>query len=131
MAAKKKQIFSDNFYKDIAEISEGFLTSEQFDKVIELFESEAIKHYWTSSSEANLLRILFALYDRVSFLFDCLKYPHHPEIVITIAANSNYLTDIVVRNPEYLYQVFNPTYLNKVLTEDDINTEVLENLTKF
>ena len=131
MAAKKKQIFSDNFYKDIAEISEGFLTSEQFDKLIELFESETIKHYWTSSSEANLLRILFALYDRVSFLFDCLKYPHHSEIIITIAANSNYLTDIVVRNPEYLYQVFNPTYLNNVLTEDEIHAEVSENLKKF
>ncbi|MBL1213227.1 MAG: hypothetical protein HND52_07720 [Ignavibacteriae bacterium] len=131
MAVKKKNIFSDKFIINLAEISEGFLSSEQFDKLIELFEDETIKHYWTDSSEANLYRILSALYDRVSFLFDCLKYPHHPEIVITIAANSNYLTDIIVRNPEYLYQIFNPTYLNKALTEDHIFTEVSENLKKF
>ncbi len=131
MAAKKNQIFSDNFIKDLAEISEGFLSSEQFEKLAALFEAETKKHYWTDSSEANLHRILFALYDRVSFLLDCLKYPHHPEIVITIAANSNYLTDIVVRNPEYLYQVFNPVYLNNCLTEDEIFKEVNESLAKF
>jgi [glutamine synthetase] adenylyltransferase / [glutamine synthetase]-adenylyl-L-tyrosine phosphorylase len=131
MAVKKKNIFSDNFIKDLAQISEGFLSSEQFEKLAALFEAETKKQYWTDTSEANLHRILFALYDRVSFLLDCLKYPHHPEIVITIAANSNYLTDIVVRNPEYLYQIFNPTYLNKTPTEDHIFTEVLENLKKF
>jgi glutamate-ammonia-ligase adenylyltransferase len=131
MAAKTKQIFSDKFIKDLAEISEGFLSEDQFEKLASLFEAETKKHYWTESSEANLHRILFTLYDRVSFLNDCLKYPHHPEIVITIAANSNYLTDIVVRNPEFLYQVFNPTYQNRSLAETEMFNEVNEGMSNF
>jgi glutamate-ammonia-ligase adenylyltransferase len=131
MSATKKQIFPDKFISDLVQISEGFLSNDQFEKLIFLFEAETKKHFWTNSSEANLHRILSALYDKVSFLLDCLKYPHHVETVVTIASNSNFLTDIIVRNPEYLYQVFNPDYLKTEIKEERISKKIYEGTAKY
>ncbi|MEW6196294.1 MAG: hypothetical protein AB1521_14180 [Bacteroidota bacterium] len=106
------------------EHSEGLISPESFEQMIKLLETEADKYHFTSSSEANLLRTINSLYDRKAFFYDLLKYPHHVEIVIAITASSNYLTDIIVRNPEYLYQVFNQEYIERKLNLDELKTEI-------
>ncbi|MFC2085568.1 hypothetical protein ACFLS9_10950, partial [Bacteroidota bacterium] len=57
--------------------------------------------------------------------------PHHMEITIAIASNSNYLTDIVVRNPEFLYQIFNPEYLTQELSLDKLNDKIQIGLSNY
>ncbi len=131
MKKKSKYSFTKNFIKILIESSEGFLSSKAFDKLINEFEVEADKYYFTKTSEANLIRIITSLFDRVSFLTEALKYPHHIEIITAIAANSNYLTDIVVRNPEYIFIIFNPDYLNEKITEESIIKEVEDGIGKY
>lgn len=105
--------FSDDFIQKIAEASAGYLTSDLFEKLIDLFEKEIYGKPFTKDSESNLLRIIMGMYNKAVFLEDCIKYPHYVEILIAAALNSNYLTDILVRDPEYFYWIANPSNLNQ------------------
>ncbi len=113
---------SEELINKLAEISAGYLPSETFDKFITLLQSETAKYHFTRTSESNLLRIISGMFDKYSFLSDCIKYPHYIEIIVAIAVHSNYLTDILVRNPEYFYWIVNPSNL-----EPKLNLEELEN----
>jgi len=123
--------FSDSFIKRLVELSEGLLSSDLFENVVSHLEAEAAKYYFNSSSEANLLRIFSAIYDKSFFFRELPKLPHHGEIVVSIAASSNYLTDIVVRNPEYMYQLFDQDYLSREIRLEEIEKEVGEGVRKF
>lgn len=87
-------------------------------------EKEASKHYFNNSSESNLLRIIGSMYDKSSFIYEVINYPHHSEIIISISSNSNYLTDIVVGNPGYLYQIFDQEYVAKELELEALTGEL-------
>ncbi|MFH1196781.1 MAG: hypothetical protein V1720_13850 [bacterium] len=130
MPENEKYNFSHEFIEFIIKSSSGFFPPSQFELLIESFEEYASLHHFTRSSESNLIRIISALFDKISFFLDCLKYPHYPEFITTIAANSNYLTDIIVQSPEYLYQVFNPQYLEERVDEKTVRAELL-NLDKY
>ncbi len=122
---------TDDFVNQIFLASEGFFSSDELDKIILCFQTESDKYYFTSSSEANLIRIINSNYDKISFLRDCLTYPHHVEIVTAIAANSAYLTDIVVRNPEYLYQIFGQDYLFSEIDDNKLEDEISSGVGRY
>jgi glutamate-ammonia-ligase adenylyltransferase len=127
MTTHKKQLkLSKDFIEKLFQISAGYFPEQDFDKLITLFETEAASRYFTYSSESNLLRIISGMYDKVSFLHDCIKYPHYVEILLAISVNSNYLTDIIVRNPEYFYRIINPSHLNVKLEEEKFSKSVKE-----
>ncbi len=121
---KTQKNLSHEFIKKLAEISAGYLPPQNFEAVLNAFETEIIRHFFTYGSESNLLRIILSAFDKVSFLNNCVKYPHYVEILIGIAVNSNYLTDILVRDPEFFHVISNPSYLNTDLNEDDFSKQV-------
>jgi len=123
--------FSENFVSKLIEFTEGLISSEIFDSALRIMELEASKYYFSPSSEANLLRIFNALYDKHTFFHELVKYPHHAEILIAIAASSNYLTDIVVRNPEYLYQIFDQGYLAQNILPDALIRELQNGINRY
>ncbi len=112
-------------------MTEGIISSSQFELFIESIEREAIKYHFDNSSESNLLRIINSVYDKKSLVNDFIRYKHHPEILVSLAANSNYLTDIVVRNPEYIYQLFDQEYLVKEFSEDLLQNEIENSLNRY
>lgn len=105
--------FSEDFVAKLIELSVGKIPKEELETFISLSESELSKHFFTIGSESNLLRIIQAQFDIPFFLKECTKYPHQIEILISIANNSNYLTDILVRNPEYFFWVTAPSIINQ------------------
>ncbi len=115
LAVKKKEILSEDFVKKIIKFSGGYFNQIQLDDLFSHIENETGKHHFTHTSESNLLRFISAVYDKVSFLSDCLKYPHYLELVISLTSNSNYLTDILVRNPEYFHLITNLSLLERIL----------------
>ena len=121
---QKKNILSKDFINKLAGFSVGYLNEADFENLIELFEAEAAKVFFSHSSESNLLRIISNMYDKASLLHDCIKYPHYAEFLTAISVNSNYLTDILVRNPEFFYRFVNPSQLNVRLNEDDFSKTV-------
>ncbi len=120
----KRFHFSIEFVNKMVELTEGAISSNIFENVLRQLEKQASNYYFSSSSEANLLRIFSSIYDRTFFFQEIFNFPHHGEILIAISASSNYLTDIVVRNPEYLYQLFDQDYLSKILEHDLLKKEV-------
>lgn len=123
--------FSEGFVRKLVELTEGSVTSAVFENVLSLLETEAEKFHFNSSSEANLLRIFSYIYDRRFFFEEITRYPHHGEIIAAISASSNYLSDIVVRNPEFLYQIFDQTYLSKKLEFSFLQKEISEGVARF
>ena len=128
---KNSYKLSNEFTQKLADISAGYLPPDKFDEIIKLFETEIDRCYFTFSSESNLLRIILNMFDRVSFLLECLKYPHYAEIIISIAANSNYLSDILVINPEYFYLVVNPSNLDAKLNYSKFSEEIKKTIASY
>ncbi|MFB3056364.1 MAG: hypothetical protein ACE1ZQ_04270, partial [Ignavibacteriaceae bacterium] len=122
---------SKEFEGKLAGISAGVLSSDEFEKLINIYEEEINRVYFTATSEANLFRIIYGMYDKVFFIRECVRYPHYAEILISIAANSNYLTDILVINPEYFYWIVNPSTLNANLTEAEFKKEIKSTLSLY
>jgi glutamate-ammonia-ligase adenylyltransferase len=130
----KQTALSKEFIGKIAEFSAGLLSAEVLDKYINLIEIEINQHYFTYSAESNLLRIIISSFDKISFINECIKYPHYIETLILVSVNSNYLTDILVRNPEYFYYVVNPSILENRASPDILRIEIknlIEQFTSF
>ncbi|GAB6282752.1 MAG: bifunctional [glutamate--ammonia ligase]-adenylyl-L-tyrosine phosphorylase/[glutamate--ammonia-ligase] adenylyltransferase [Ignavibacterium sp.] len=122
---------TDNLIFKLKEFTAGFLSSEEFNELIKLFESEINKCYFDSQSEVNLIRIFNSLFDKSNFLKESIQFPHYIEIIISIACYSNYLTDIIVRNPEYLYFILNSENLNENIIENEFSISVDKSISSF
>jgi glutamate-ammonia-ligase adenylyltransferase len=122
---------SKKFEKKLAEISAGAISSDDFEKLIKILEAEINRVYFTASSEANLIRIIQAMYDKVLLIQECIRYPHYAEILILVASNSNYLTDILIINPEYFYWIVNPSILNIRISETKFKKEIKSTLSLY
>lgn len=107
----RQRNLSEDFIKKIIEKAAGRISQSMLEDFLSAIESELNRHYFTRSSESNLLRIILNQFDFTFFVTECLKYPHHFEILLIISSNSNYLTDILVRNPEYFHWIINPSVL--------------------
>ncbi|MBI5661192.1 MAG: hypothetical protein HZC46_03495 [Ignavibacterium album] len=107
----RRKRLSDNFINKFVDLIAGKVSPEQIDKFIIETDKLLQDFYFTETSESNLLRIIQNQFDLSFFISDLLSYPHHHEIVISVSVHSNYLTDILVRNPEYFYWVVNPEIL--------------------
>lgn len=131
MALKKNYKLSKEFIAKLAEQTAGFIAPDLFDDIIRSFESEISAHFFTYYAESNLLRIILNMYDKVTLLTESLKYPNYIEILVSVAANSNYLTDSLVRNPEYFYWISNPSTLNFKLDIDKAALLVKNTIVSF
>lgn len=127
----KKSKLSEELQTKLAEICAGYLSSNAFDKLIDLIQSEAVNHFFSRSSQTNFIRILTSVYDKYSFLNDCIKYPHYLEVLISISSNSNYLTDILIRSPEYFYWIVNPSNLEPKKNLLDLDKNVSSALSYY
>ncbi len=128
---KNNYKLSDEFIKKLADLSAGYLPPEKFEELITLFENETAETHFSFSSESNLLRIISNMYDRISFMLECMKYPQYAEIIIAIAANSNYLTDILVINPEFFYWIINPSTLSSKIEKERFSEELNKSLASY
>ncbi len=109
-----RQIFlTKNFTTKVIEKAAGKVPQTVLEDFLSYIEKETARHYFTKSSESNLLRIIQNQYDITFFINECLRYPHQIEILISLSNNSNYLTDILVRNPEYFHWIINPSVLEQ------------------
>lgn len=132
MKRKKSKIqFSKDFLDKLTGYTAGYLLPAEFNRLLLLFSKETESGYFTFGSESNLLRIISAMYDKVHFLKECLVYPHYVEVLFSIAINSNYLTDVIVRNPEYLLWILNTNKLKTALEKKEFQKELETTIGSF
>ncbi|MGE5498137.1 MAG: hypothetical protein ACM3Q2_08710 [Syntrophothermus sp.] len=130
MKSGKKKI-SEEFIQELRTATFGYLPEADFEILLKNIEKEISAGYFSPGVESNLRRIISSLFDRASFLIDSLKYPHYLQILFAIAVNSNYLTDIIIRNPEYLYWIVSPDNLNSRLSYSYLKKTIRDSLIKF
>jgi len=97
------QEFIDKFFQ----LASGKIDSEKIELFLTKIESRLNKFYFTYSSEINLLRLLDNQFHLNLFVSDLLKYEHYIDLILTIVTYSNYLTDIIVKHPNYFYFICN------------------------
>jgi len=131
--SKKYRIknLSEEFLKKLAGFSAGYLSPDSFEKLQNIFSAEISSKYFTFGSESNMLRIISGMFDKSSFLNNCIRCPHFVEILSAISINSNYLTDILVRDPEYFYLIVNEERLNEKNNENDFYSATIKSLESF
>ena len=111
----RQKTLSKDFISKLIDKAAGKVPQKILEDFLSTIEKEINLHYFTQSSESNLLRIIQNQFDTAFFINECLKYPHQIEILICLSNNSNYLTDILVRNPEYFHWIINPSILEQKL----------------
>jgi glutamate-ammonia-ligase adenylyltransferase len=111
----RQKNLSKDFILKIIEKAAGKVPQNMLEDFLSSIEKESYRHYFTKSSESNLLRIIQNQFDIAFFINECLKYPLQIEFLIALSNNSNYLTDILVRNPEYFHWIINPSVLEQKL----------------
>jgi len=70
------------------------------------------------------------MFDKFFFLSECLRYPHYIEVLVSVASNSNYLSDILVINPEFFYMVTDSSILNSKLEQKSFSNEVEDRISR-
>ena len=123
----RQKFLTKDFTIKIIEKAAGKVPQNVLEDFLSSIEKETARHYFTKSSESNLLRIIQNQFDIAFFINECLKFPHQIEILISLSNNSNYLTDILVRNPEYFHWIINPSVLEQK-TDYKYFKESLENI---
>ncbi|HEX7357452.1 MAG TPA: hypothetical protein VF270_07090 [Ignavibacteriaceae bacterium] len=108
----RQKNLSKDFIDKIIDKTAGRIPQNKMEIFFANVEKEISLHYFTKTSESNLIRIILNQFDLSFFINECLAYPHQIEILIIVSNNSNYLSDILVRNPEYFHWIINPSVLN-------------------
>jgi [glutamine synthetase] adenylyltransferase / [glutamine synthetase]-adenylyl-L-tyrosine phosphorylase len=127
----KKDFFSKDFTGFLVECVGGFISPGELEIFLDKLQTELSKFNYSKSSEANLIRLLSSLFDKTAFINSAVKLPHHLEIISAIVSCSNFLTDIVVQNPGFLYQVLDDKYLQQPVTKEMLDDEIRNNISRY
>ena len=127
----RQKNLSNDFISKIIEKAAGKVPHKMLEDFVSSIEKEIVNHYFTKTSESNLLRIIQNQFDVAFFINECINYPHQIEILITFTNNSNYLTDILVRNPEYFHWIINPSVLQQTLDEKYFSSTLEKSVLSF
>lgn len=126
----KTKIFSEEFRKRFVEKNIGYIEEKVIDDFLHLLAVELNEYFFSVQAENNLTRIFDSLFDRTSFIKNGVVYPHYCKLLAVIASNSNYLTDIVVRESHLLNWLLHSDALNKQISYKDFLKEVKSSLEK-
>lgn len=117
-------IYSKEFERTIVQETIGSLTRDEYDKIFAIISKEFSSRTDISAIEANLIRLFKSVFSLSRFLIDSIIYPHFLPDIINIVSNSNYLTDLLVRDPEYLYWILSSGVQNEQLDKNSLSTEI-------
>ncbi len=122
---------SKKFISNFVDLYVGYVDTTLIDNFIYSLEKNLFRFPINSETESNLYRILFSRYDKASFVYNCINYPIYSHLLIAIASSSNYLTDILIKDPEYFYWLTGNSILQSRLEEKSFQKETKKLLSSF
>lgn len=128
---KTNNIIPEKFAKNLFEITAGYLSTEDFEKLITALGASAKNYLFDESCQANLIRIIQSSHDKSYFLHDLNTYELNRDAIISISQNSNFFTDILVRNPEYFYYAISLKDGAKQIDKNFYEITINNSLSKF
>lgn len=127
-ANKKINFLSEEFCREIIERNIGFVEEHTLGGFLSLLEIEFKSTHCSARVEKNMLRILNSLFDRTSLIRNAAKYPHYCKMLAAVASCSNYLSDVIVREPHLLNWLLHSDALNKNISAKDFYVELTSSL---
>jgi glutamate-ammonia-ligase adenylyltransferase len=128
---RKTERALESLFEYVIEKSKGFFEEKELERFFTALISETNKLGFTNSSYANLERIIKSFFDVRAFVADALAYPHYIEIIASVAHHSNYLTDVIVRNPSAVYKILTPSFLLPPVSEKNVRDEITRGFKRF
>jgi len=123
--------FSEKFLESFIKLFIEYVDSSLIDDFIYSLEKNLIRFPNNEETESNLYRILSSRYDKGSFVYNCINYPIYSHLLIAIASSSNYLTDILIKDPEYFYSLTNSEILQRKIVKESFEHETKQMLLSF
>jgi len=120
----------EELQKRLIDLVGGIFSSHEFELLYSSIFNELLA-YPTKLAFNNFFRVINSLYDRNNFLKNSIKYDFYIKSLFSITSNSNYLTDILVRNPEYIYLILDSTNINLKISKNKLINELKLNTLKF
>lgn len=125
---KNSNSLGDVFCREFVEKNIGFIEDRALEEFLTLLENEFESTHLSARVENNVLRILNSLFDRTSFIRNAVKYPHYCKLLAAVAAHSNYLSDVIVREPHLLNWLLHSDALKKNISAKDFYVELTSSL---
>jgi len=123
--------FSEKFLESLIKLFIEYVDSSLIDDFIYSLEKNLIRFPNNNETESNLYRILSSRYDKGSFVYNSINYPIYSHLLIAIASSSNYLTDILIKDPEYFYSLTNTSVLQRKIDGVTFTIETKKMLSVF
>lgn len=124
-------ILAEKIINEIISFSNGALTSIEVDSLYSIISNEISVFKYKDQAVNNYLRIINSIFDKNLYFRSSIKFPHYISETLKIAANSNYLTDVLVSNPEYLYLIFKSDFIETKLSQKGLTSELFNSLVNY
>lgn len=119
---------SNSFVEELARFSSEVISVKDFESLISQIERNKNINFYPPSSESNFIRILKSVFNPYSFLKDLLRYPHYIDKILRVTNYSNYLTDIIVKDPELLNWILSSSKNELMFNEKKLKIEIENSL---
>lgn len=120
----KNGMFSDSLITFLQGNANLYLHPEKAEKLLLLLKDTSENYPQTPVTESNLRRIFDNVLDKSFFLNGLLEFDYFRDVLFAISSHSNYLTDIVVRNPEFLSWVLELVPLHSAFSKEKLKSEI-------
>jgi glutamate-ammonia-ligase adenylyltransferase len=114
----------------LLKIINGMLDSNEFELIFSAICNE-LEKFPTKNALNNFFRVLNSLYDKFNFFKNSIKYDYYIKALFSLTANSNYLTDILIRNPEFLYLILDNNNINLTIKKRNLKKELYQNANRY
>ena len=131
LQSNRRNKLSEKFISNFVSLYVGYVDTTIIDNFIYSLEKNLFRFPINAETESNLYRILSSRYDKASFIFNCINYPIYSHLLIAISSSSNYLTDILIKDPEYFYWLTSTSILQSRLEEKSFQKETKKLLSSF
>ncbi|NUN10657.1 MAG: hypothetical protein HUU54_15895 [Ignavibacteriaceae bacterium] len=122
---------SGDFLSFIEETANIYLHPSKTEELIKLLLQDSLRFPQTSVTESNFRRLIDNVLDKGFVINGLLNFDYYREIIFAVSSHSNYLTDIVVRNPEFLSWILELSPLHADFSRENLRKEISESLSRF
>lgn len=121
---------SEEIKNRLIDSTAGILSAEEFNMLYTAIYKQ-FEYFPTINALNNFFRVLNSLFDKYNFIRNSIKYDFYIKSLFLVTSYSNYLTDILVRNPELIHVILDDNFINIKLSKKFLKKELLQNAANY
>ncbi len=121
---------SEEIKNRLIDTTAGILSADDFNILYNNIYNK-FKDFPTKNALNNFFRVINSLYDKYNFIRNSIKYDFYINSLFLVTSYSNYLTDILVRNPELIHIILDDKFINIHLSQKFLKADLIQNSSKY